>query len=135
MIYELRFHLKKKGGYKCIDREIEDLIPKEGEGIAVISVVGSTGSIILIENDDNLLRDLFEMLDKFAPYNKEYHHHLTWGDDNGASHLRATLLGQTITLPWRNGKLIKGTWQNILVINHDTRDRERSVIVQIIKSK
>ncbi len=132
-MYEISFKLDAKKGYKILDKEIEDLLPKKGKGLVNISSIGSTSSIILIEYDKNLLEDLDDLLNTLLPFNKDYKHHKTWGDDNGASHLRATLLGQSITLPWKNGKIVKGTWQNIVLMNHDTRDRERKVIVSIVE--
>ncbi len=121
----------------CIDRDIEDLLNKikttnKESGIIHIFAKGSTGSVILIEDDPNLLHDLFDILDKIAPFDRDYKHHMTWHDDNGASHIRATLLGQEISIPYEEGRLLKGTWQNIILINHDTRDREREIIVTIL---
>ncbi len=131
-MYKLSYKLPAKKGWTCIDKDIEDLIPNQGEGIITLFSLGSTSSLILIENDPNLLEDLFETLDKIAPFDHVYKHHITWHDDNGASHLRATLLGQSITLPYKEGKIVKGTWQNIVLINHDTRERERKVFITII---
>ncbi len=131
-MYELSYKLPAKKGWTCIDKDVEKLIPANGEGIINLFSSGSTSSLILIENDPNLLEDLFEMLDKLAPFNKDYKHHITWHDDNGASHMRATMLGQSITLPYKEGKIVKGTWQNIILVNHDTRERERKVVVNII---
>ncbi len=132
-MYEISFKLEAKKGYKILDRYIEDLLPKKGNGLVNIFSIGSTSSVIIIEYDKNLLEDLDDLLNTLLPFDEEYKHHKTWGDDNGASHLRATFLGQSITLPWKNGKIVKGTWQNIVLINHDTRDRERKVMVSIIE--
>jgi len=134
--HNLKYYLKARKGWVCIDEDVEEILRKsekaKGEGIVNIFVKGSTGSVILIENDPNLIEDLFDTLEKIASFDKDYKHHLTWHDDNGASHVRASLLGQSISIPYKNGKLIKGTWQNIIIINHDTRDREREVIITLL---
>ena len=131
-MHMLFYELEERNGWICIDKDVENLLPKSGEGMVMLFSQGSTSSLILIENDTNLLEDLFDFLDTYIPFNKDYKHHLTWNDDNGASHLRASLLGQSLILPFKNGKLVKGQWQNIVLINHDTRRRERRVMVVVI---
>ena len=94
--------------------------------------IGSTGSITTIEYESGLLKDLPAALERIAPKNAEYAHHRTWGDDNGRSHIKSTILGPSLTIPFTDGKLVLGTWQQIVVINHDTQKRERKVAVHII---
>ncbi len=120
--------------------DITSLVQKELEkekikdGLVHLFVIGSTASLTTIEDDENLFADFKEMLEKIAPYKKDYLHHQTWGDDNGAAHLRASLLGPSLTIPVVNGKLFLGTWQRIVLVDFDTRPREREIIVCLIKS-
>jgi secondary thiamine-phosphate synthase enzyme len=105
---------------------------KVKEGFVNVFCCGSTASVSTIEHEPNLIDDVKNALDKVAPYGKDYRHHETWGDDNGASHVRATLMGPGITVPFSKGKLLLGTWQQIAVIDFDTRPREREVVVQVV---
>ena len=133
------FSIKTNGYTDIID--ITDLIQKEiddqkvKDGIIHLFVVGSTVGLTTIEADPNLYEDFKEVLEKIAPYKKDWKHHQTWGDDNGAAHIRASLIGPSLTIPFQNGKLPTGTWQNIVLIDFDTREREREVIVSIVNEK
>ena len=71
-------------------------------------------------------------MDKIAPYGEDYEHHKTWNDDNGSSHVKSSIVGPSIVVPFQNKKLLLGTWQQIVIINFDTRDRTREVILQIL---
>lgn len=102
------------------------------EGICNIFVAGSTGTISTIEYEDGLIYDFPRALDKIAPKSQEYKHHLAWGDDNGRSHVKATLMGASLTLPFQSGRIIHGTWQQIVFIELDTRSRNREIIVQLV---
>ena len=103
------------------------------EGNVLISAVGSTTGITTLEFEPGLVdHDVNEMFEIFAPYGKPYRHNQTWGDDNGAAHLRSTLTGTSITLPFIKGQLILGTWQQIVFMDFDTRPRERTVVVQLM---
>jgi len=101
-------------------------------GAAVVFVNGSTASVSTIEHEPNLVKDVKKALEKIAPYGQDYEHHKTWGDDNGSAHVRATLMGPGITVPFEDGKLLLGTWQQIVVLDFDTRPRTREVVVQVI---
>lgn len=102
-------------------------------GTTTISAIGSTTGVTTIEYEPGLVNtDVREMLDKIAPYGKPYSHNRTWGDDNGASHLRSMLVGTSTTIPFTDGSLILGTWQQIVFIDFDTRPRNRKVAVQLI---
>ncbi|HEY9783949.1 MAG TPA: secondary thiamine-phosphate synthase enzyme YjbQ [Candidatus Obscuribacterales bacterium] len=101
-------------------------------GIATIFVVGSTAGITTIEYEPGLVNDIKEAFERIAPLNAHYDHHERWGDDNGHSHIRASLLGPSITVPFCNKKLILGTWQQIILIDFDTRRREREIVVQLL---
>lgn len=104
-------------------------------------IIGSTASLTTIEADENLFADLKAVLEKIIPYKKDWpsdsegwQHHQTWGDDNGAAHLRASLLGPSLTIPIVNGKLFLGTWQQIVLIDFDTKIRLRKLIIFFIKT-
>jgi secondary thiamine-phosphate synthase enzyme len=101
-------------------------------GIVTVFVVGSTAGLTTIEFEPGALEDLNEVFEALAPRASDYHHHLRWGDDNGSSHVRAALLGPSITVPFDEGKLLLGTWQQIALLEFDTRPRRRELIVQII---
>ncbi|MDC0357235.1 secondary thiamine-phosphate synthase enzyme YjbQ [Oligoflexia bacterium] len=102
-------------------------------GIATIFAVGSTASITTTEYEPGLatqdLKSLYEML---APEDGDYLHEKTWGDDNGHSHVRATLTGPSITVPLVDGQLTLGTWQQIILLDFDTRSRNRKIVMQLM---
>ena len=102
------------------------------EGIACIYVSGSTGSITTIEYEQGLKKDIPLTLERIAPKDIHYYHHETWHDDNGHSHVRASLMGSSIAVPIINMKICHGTWQQIVFVEHDTRPRNRKIIVQIV---
>jgi secondary thiamine-phosphate synthase enzyme len=103
------------------------------EGQITVFAVGSTAGITTVEYEPGLVEtDLPALFDKLAPYGKPYAHDETWGDDNGAAHLRASLLGSSLTVPFLDGGLLLGTWQQIIFLDFDTRPRSRKVVVQII---
>jgi secondary thiamine-phosphate synthase enzyme len=102
------------------------------DGIAVVSAVGSTASISTIEYEGALVADVQEQLEKTVPHTMHSRHSQTWGDDNGFSHIRATLMGPSITIPLVEGEPVLGTWQQIIVIDHDNRPRNRKVYVQVL---
>ncbi len=95
-------------------------------------VVGSTAGITTIEFEPGAVHDLNAVFEEVAPRAAAYRHHLRWGDDNGSSHVRAAMLGPSITVPFKNGELLLGTWQQIALFEFDTRPRRRELVVQII---
>ena len=101
-------------------------------GIVTVFVVGSTAGVTTIEFESGALHDLSGVFEELAPRDGEYQHHLRWGDDNGSSHVRAALLGPSVTIPFRNGELMLGQWQQIAVLEFDTRPRRRQIVVQMI---
>jgi secondary thiamine-phosphate synthase enzyme len=101
-------------------------------GIATIFVVGSTAGITTIEFEPGAIADLNRVFEEIAPRQGEYRHHLRWGDDNGSSHVRAAMLGPSITVPFIDGALTLGTWQQIMLLEFDTRPRRREYIIQIV---
>src|SRR5262245_53374389 len=101
-------------------------------GIATIFVVGSTAALTTIEFEPGAIADLNRLFEEIAPRHAEYRHHLRWGDDNGSSHVRAALLGPSLTIPFADAQLIVGTWQQIMLLELDTRPRRREVLIQIV---
>ena len=101
-------------------------------GTVTVFVPGSTGGITTVEFEDGLVRDLDEMFDRIAPRGPEYHHDSRWGDGNGFSHCRASLLGPSLTVPVVDGRLTLGTWQQIVFLDFDNRSRDRSLVVQVV---
>jgi secondary thiamine-phosphate synthase enzyme len=102
------------------------------DGIVTVFVSGSTAAITTIEYEPGLTQDFPRMLSRIAPIDIEYEHDNTWHDGNGHSHVRASLIGPSLTIPFKDGDLILGTWQQIVLLETDTRHRERKIILQII---
>jgi len=101
-------------------------------GIAIVFVPGSTAAVTTIEYEPGLLTDFPSMLEKTAPRNAVYEHEKRWHDGNGHSHVRASLIGPSLTVPIKDGKLTLGTWQQLVLVELDTRSRSRELIVQIM---
>ena len=101
-------------------------------GLATVAVVGSTASVTTIEFEPGAVADLNAVWESLAPRDGEYQHHLRWGDDNGSSHVRAAMLGPSVSIPFDEGRLCVGTWQQVVLIEFDTRPRRREVVVQLI---
>ena len=101
-------------------------------GAAHIFCVGSTAALGTIEFEPGLQRDLPEMLDRLIPPSREYGHEQAWHDGNGHSHLQATLQGPSLTVPVSDGKLVLGTWQQIILLECDIRPRQRTLIVTVM---
>ncbi len=101
-------------------------------GIVTIFCPGSTGGLTTIEYESGALADLQQVLDEIVPPDRDYRHHLRWGDDNGHSHVRAALIGPSLTVPFAEGRLALGTWQQIVFLDFDTRPRSRQLVVQVM---
>ena len=95
-------------------------------------MVGSTGGVSTIEYEPGLRRDVPELMEKLVPSNRSYAHDETWHDGNGFSHLRSFLTGTSFTCPFSGGRLVLGTWQQIVAVNFDNRPRDRRVVVQMV---
>jgi secondary thiamine-phosphate synthase enzyme len=102
------------------------------DGIATIFVPGATGALTTIEYEPGLLEDFPTMLDRIAPRNGTYEHERRWHDGNGHSHVRAALIGPSITIPFENGRPTLGTWQQVVFVELDTRARSRQLVIQIM---
>ena len=101
-------------------------------GVATVSVVGSTAGMSTIEFEPGAVADLNRVFEAIAPRHAEYRHHLRWGDDNGSSHVRAAMLGPSLAVPFVDGALTLGTWQQIMLLEFDTRPRRREYVIQMI---
>ena len=125
-----------KGRTDIIDitAHASDLLSKSGlqKGTVTFFISGSTAGITTVEYEPGLLKDLPEAFEKIAPMGKRYHHDATWGDGNGYSHVRASLLGGSLTVPFTAGRLMLGTWQQVILIDFDNRSRQREIIMQIM---
>lgn len=117
-----------------ITEMVEDKIEKSNmdSGIVNIFVPGSTGSITTIEYEPNLVKDFSNAMERIAPSNVEYEHHKTWGDKNGKSHIRASIIGPGLTIPFKDRRLLLGRWQQIVYIDFDIPSRKRRIYITII---
>jgi secondary thiamine-phosphate synthase enzyme len=100
--------------------------------VLTLFVPGSTAGLTTIEFEPGAVSDFQRLFDEIAPPDREYKHHLRWGDDNGHSHVRAALLGPSLSVPFVDGKLLLGTWQQIILCDFDTGGRERRLVAQIV---
>jgi len=116
-----------------ITGEIQDVVARHGfhEGAALVFVSGSTAGLTTVEYEPGLLQDIPAAFERIAPRDMRYHHEETWHDGNGHSHVRASLLGPSLTVPFVDGRLLLGTWQQVVLIDFDNRPRKRDVVVQL----
>ena len=128
--------IQSKGENDMIDLtgKIADSVAESGivNGSILIFVSGSTGSVTTIEFEPGLIQDFPKMLNRIAPKNLDYGHERMWHDGNGHSHVKASLLGPSLTIPFIDGQLCLGTWQQIVFVELDTRERTRNLVLQII---
>jgi secondary thiamine-phosphate synthase enzyme len=128
--------LSTQGNVDIIDitRDVSGLVEKSGldSGTVTVFVHGSTAAVTTIEYESGLVEDMKRALERIAPRDAEYRHNLRWGDGNGHSHIRASLLGPSLVVPFQSNRLMLGTWQQIVFIDLDNRARSRDVIVQIM---
>jgi secondary thiamine-phosphate synthase enzyme len=132
-----RFQVPTRGNAHVVDisREVNEVIAGSGlrDGIMVVFAVGSTAGVTTTEAEPGLLNhDLKAFFERVAPQDMYYKHEETWHDDNGHAHVRASALGASLTVPLVDGRLTLGTWQQIVLIDFDTRARRRDVVVQIV---
>jgi secondary thiamine-phosphate synthase enzyme len=115
---------------ETVSKEVRN--SKISYGTVTVFCVGSTGAISTMEFEPNLSKDVSELLDKLIPLDKDYHHHKTWGDFNGGSHLRSLMVGPSLTVPIVEKRMTLGTWQQIVYINFDRIEKVRKIVLQII---
>jgi len=125
---------KGQGDAHDITRAVTKAVAQSGiqSGIVTVFIVGSTASLTTIEFEPGALHDLNAVFETLAPRDGDYRHHLRWGDDNGSSHVRAALMGPSVTVPFKDGELMLGQWQQIALLESDTRPRRREIVLQII---
>ncbi len=136
MVFGKEITLETKGysDIKDITGKVQDIVGKSKikNGIAHIFAVGSTASVTTIEYEPALVDDMKDQLEEFASKTMQSRHSQTWGDDNGFSHIRATFMGPGMTVPVSGGTVVLGTWQQIVVIDHDNRPRSRKIFIQVM---
>jgi len=117
-----------------ITKDIADLLGDSSvsNGVVTVFVPGSTGAVATMEFEPGLVNDMRELFEKLAPADHYYHHEERWHDKNGHSHVRASLIGASVTVPFHDKRMMLGTWQQIVFFDFDVRARERELIVQII---
>jgi len=134
MIVTGQFHLRTQGNGEVHDvtGEVADAVRTSGlnDGIATVFVQGSTGAVSTVEYEPGLVADLRDYFDRAVPPDIPYQHDRRWHDGNGHSHVRATLLGPSLTVPFVQGRLTLGTWQQIVFVDFDVRPRNRTLVVQ-----
>jgi secondary thiamine-phosphate synthase enzyme len=136
MTYSDTLEIQTKGHGDTLDitPRVAEVVVKSKlkNGIVTVFVTGSTTGITTIEFEPNLVADFNEMWQKLAPEGVPYHHDNTWGDANGYAHVRASLLGASVVIPFSDGRLTLGTWQQVVLVDFDERPRQRKVVVQVM---
>ena len=136
MVVTKRISLQTKGECDIIDitPQVEQQVAEAGinNGAVTLFVTGSTAGISTIEFESGLLSDFQGMWERNVPKNIPYNHDRRWGDGNGYSHVRASLLGASLVVPFNDKRLTLGTWQQIVLVDFDNRPRSRQIILQII---
>ena len=131
---EVRVKTRGNGHMLDITRELSDAVSRSevNEGLLNVFVGGATGGITTIEFESGLVQDFERTMESIAPQNDEYMHNLKWGDGNGHSHIRAALINPSLTIPISNGALGLGTWQQVVFIDFDNRERKRVLMVKVL---
>ena len=131
-----RLSLSTEGEDDVIDitGEVQHVVDESGvdDGVTVVFVPGSTAVVTTIEYEPGLAKDFPDMLARVAPEDIEYEHQKAWHDGNGRSHVKASLVGPSLAVPFEDGSLTLGTWQQIVLVELDTRPRQREVVVQVM---
>jgi secondary thiamine-phosphate synthase enzyme len=139
MIVTADLELQTKGMGSIID--ITDTVREHvrqsnlKNGIVALFITGSTAALTTMEFEPGLVADMHDFWEKLIPESNTYHHDKTWNDANGYAHLRSSLLGPSLVIPFRDGNLTLGTWQQMVVIDFDNRPRTRQVTAQIVGEK
>ncbi len=117
---------------KDVTSEVAEIVRKNNmkDGTVTVFIPGATAGVTTIELEPGLQRDFPLLFERLAPQDMKYHHDMTWHDGNGFSHVRASLLGPSLTVPFANGRLTLGTWQQIILVDFDNKPRRRRVVVQ-----
>ena len=135
-VYSDKIHFATKGNCHIIDitSEINKALVKSKQvnGTVTVFVPGATGAVTTMEYERGLAKDIQEFYDRLIPKDKEYHHNAAWQDGNGHSHVRASCMGPSLAIPFLTGKLTLGTWQQVVFIDFDIRERDREIILQFV---
>lgn len=135
MIYSGRIDISTKGDNEIVDitGEVRSVLSESGitEGSALIFVPGATGAVTTIEYEPGLVKDLPSLMESLIPEGANYSHNETWGDGNGHSHLRASLVGPSLTIPVIGAEPVLGTWQQIIFMEFDNKPHIRRLVVQV----
>ena len=136
MVITKTINIQTRGNGDIIDisDKVEQVVTDSNinSGISTIFVSGSTAGVTTIEYEGGLISDFKSMWDRIIPQNIQYQHDKRWGDGNGFSHVRASLLGPSLVIPFANKKLTLGTWQQIIVVDFDNRPRSRGIYIQLL---
>lgn len=136
VVHSTRIERRTNGNAHCLDitEELAGAVRASGlrSGVAQLFVVGSTGALTTIEFEPGCVADLEALFERIAPAAADYAHHERWGDHNGHSHMRASLLRPDLAVPFVDGRLTLGTWQQVILVDFDDRPRDRTVIVQLL---
>jgi secondary thiamine-phosphate synthase enzyme len=136
MVYGEALSVQSRGFSDVVNlsEQVKEVVSRSGvrSGLVNVTVIGSTASVSTVEFEPALVEDVKEQLERLIPHTLHSRHSATWGDDNGFSHLRATLMGPGITVPVVDGAALLGTWQQIVLIDHDNRPRNRRLYVQVL---
>jgi secondary thiamine-phosphate synthase enzyme len=130
----LRLNTRGNADPHDLTERVAEVVSGSGvrEGTVTIFTPSSTSALTTIEYEDGALEDLRRALDEIAPPERDYRHNLRWNDGNGHAHLRAALLGPSLSIPVIDGRLTLGTWQQVLFLDFDVRPRQREVLVQVV---
>jgi secondary thiamine-phosphate synthase enzyme len=136
MVVTRRLRLATQGNSDIVNLtgvvEAEVASTKLRSGVATVFIAGSTAGLTTVEYEPGVVADLKEVFNRLVPRGLAYQHHVTAGDNNGHSHVRAALLGPSLTIPFVDGRLALGTWQHLVLVDFDVRPRRREVVVQIM---
>lgn len=133
-LYHIEIDTRGRNEMVDITPNLREIVTKSGlnDGQALIFVPGATGALSTIEYEPGLVKDWPQLMEKLIPEKEYYHHNETWHDGNGHSHLRATLVGPSLTVPFMKGSPILGTWQQVIFLEFDNKPHHRKIVVQLM---
>lgn len=136
MVVSQRITVQTRGNGDTLDITglVQERVSRCGlaNGVVTLFMVGSTAGLTTLEFEPGAVADLQDAMERLVPREALYKHHFRWGDDNGHSHIRAALLGASLSVPFVEGRLTLGTWQQIILVDFDTRARRREIVVQLM---
>ena len=131
-----KFSVNTKGNTDIINitKQVQNCVYQHAlkDALVCVSIQGSTSAVTTIEYEEGLIKDLKEALEKIAPSGKEYHHDEIWHDGNGYAHVRSALVGSSVNIALKDGLLNLGTWQQVILLDFDNKERSRNITVQIV---